>query len=104
MSGIDGILEKMGFTYDKLNTVERETFNKWLGALSNQTLTIDKVKEYVATMRASVEQDLALHDNSRDKDLFLKARLRNYLLLEAMLEAPDKAKKMFEAQLSNLAK
>ncbi len=96
------ILEKWGVKYEDLNAMEKETLNKMLEDLSKTQLTLDKVKTYLATMRDSVEQELTKTGLNSKQDLFLKARLRNYMLLEAFLSTPEKAKQALEQAMKGL--
>jgi hypothetical protein len=96
---IDKILERFGLKYEDLNAVEKETLNNWLNALSQNNLTIEKIREYIKAMKESVERELTKTDHNTKQDIFLKARLRNYILLEDLLSSPERAKKSIEAML-----
>lgn len=96
---VDSILEKFGVTYDKLTPNERETFNAMLAAMQESVLTVEKLRDYINAMKMGVEQELTKHDLGSKQDLFLKARLRNYMLLEAFLQTPVKAKQALENAL-----
>ncbi len=102
MAIIDDILQKFHLKYEDLNSVEREQLTVWLDSLNHQQLTIDKVKLYISSMRDSVEQELTKIGHESKQDIFLKARLRNYMLLESFLSTPDKAKKALEQSLANI--
>jgi len=102
MSLIDEILEKAGLKYEDLNASEKETLFAWDEALAKGQLTVERVKEYLSSMREAVEQELCKHDLGSKQDLFLKARLRNYMLLEAFLSTPEKAKKQMENAVSSI--
>ena len=101
---MDDLLKQYGLKYEDLNPVERETLNTWLAALKQGQLSIEKIKDYIATMRDSVEQELTKIGHESKQDIFLKARLRNYMLLEAFLLTPERAKKMMEKSLSGIKK
>jgi hypothetical protein len=101
---MDEILKKYGLKYEDLNATEKETLNTWLVALQQGQLTIDKIKDYLKTMRDGVEQELTKIGHENKQDIFLKARLRNYMLLEAFLETPERAQKMIEKSLSGIKK
>jgi hypothetical protein len=98
------ILERWGIKYEDLNTAERETLNKMLEDLSKTQLTLDKVRDYISNMKDSVEQELTKTGLNSKQDLFLKARLRNYMLLEAFLSTPERAKKALEQAMTGLVK
>ena len=101
---IDEILEKYNLKYEDLNVAERETLNSWLEALSEKKITLESVREYINAMKGAVEQDLTKVGHDSKQDIFLKARLRNYMLLEAYLTTPEKAKKAFDQAMSGLKK
>lgn len=110
---IDDILEKFNLKYEDLTAVERETLNTWLEALDKSKLTLQGVKTYIATMRDAVEQELTKESMKRPsfwafvfnfrKDNLLKARLRNYMLLEAFLSTPEKARQALERAMTGIA-
>jgi hypothetical protein len=108
---MDSLLEKAGVKYEDLNTAERETYNQWLQSLSTNTLTVGSVREYVEQMKNQVEAELVQFTEPktiweflfrRKKDVYLTARLRNYMLLLSFLTGPEKAKKALERSLSNI--
>ena len=99
----DEILRKHGLKYEDLNAVEKETLNTWVAALQEGQLTTEKIKDYLHAMRDSVEQELTKIGHETKQDIFLKARLRNYMLLEALLSSPERAKAQMEKSLSGIA-
>jgi len=101
---MDDLLKKYGLKYEDLNITEKETLNEWLTALNQGQLTLDKIKDYIHTMKDGVEQELTKIGHENKQDIFLKARLRNYMLLEAFLESPERVKKLIEKSLVNIKK
>lgn len=95
-------LEKIGIPFEKLEEEERATLKKWLENLSRQQITLEDVKNYIRKMADSVAKELCKSKLSKKQDIFLKARLRNYLLLYDFLTAPEKAKQSLEKYLKNL--
>ena len=100
---IDKILEKYGVKYEELKPDEVETLNVWIEAIQKGQLTLEKVREYILIMKNAVEDDVTKTKHNSKQDLFLKARLRNYLLLEAFLSTPEKAKKQLENAMEGFA-
>lgn len=98
----DLFLKKYGLKFEDLNSNEKETYFSMVQAIQESNLTIEKIKEYIKAMRSSVEEELTRYDLGSKQDLFLKARLRNYILLEAMLTTPEKAKKALEDALKRM--
>ena len=65
-----------------------------------------KIKEFVASLKFSVENELSklliTNDESIAKDNRLKARLQDLLLFESLLQSPEKLKRQLESQLANI--
>ena len=101
---IDNVLEKYNLKYDDLNVSEKETLKSWMEALSQKKITLESVQEYLASMRSAVESELTKVGHDTKQDIFLKARLRNYMLLEAFLLTPEKAKKALEEALTGIVR
>lgn len=99
---MDKILERLGLNYSDLSSAERETLHSWVQSLETNELTVDKIREYVGAMRDSVEQELTKTDHNSKQDIFLKARLRNYMLLEGFLSTPERARRAIELQLNSI--
>ena len=99
---IDQLLEKSGLKYEDLNVSERETLNVWMEALQKGQVSVERIKEYIVLMKEAVEQELAKADLGSKHDLFLKARLRNYMLLDAFLSTPERAKQQMENAISGI--
>jgi len=102
MSLVDKVLEKVGLKYDDLNSLEREQLNTWQEALSKNQISVESVKNYISSMRDSVEEELCKTDNGTKQDIFLKARLRNYKLIEAFLTKPEKAQEALDRAVAGL--
>ena len=101
---IDQLLERVGLKYEDLNSAEQETLNIWMEKLQKSAVSVESIREHIAVMKRSVEDDLAKHDLGSKQDIFLKARLRNYMLLEAFLSTPDRAKEQMENAISSMIK
>ena len=113
---MDEILKKLGLKWEDLDTPghagEKEQLRLWLEALQKNQLTTDKIKDSLTSMRYAVEQELVdepeiiwvlfIFPRVNRKHIFLKARLKNYMLIEALLTSPERAKAMLEQMLSNI--
>lgn len=97
---IDDFLEKFNVKYEELEAAERDTLHEMYTAVQQTQLTPEKLKDHIAVMKAGVENELAKSDIGKGQDIFLKARLRNYLLLEAFLMSPERARQALEAALA----
>jgi hypothetical protein len=110
---IDDVLQKVGLKYDDLKVAEKETLERWLGAINQKTITVNGIKEYLEEMRDKVEIDLVVEPEFRRvffglikvpnrKCILLKARLENYLLLLSFMATPEKAKAAMERALAGM--
>jgi len=99
---IEELLQRTGLKYEDLNKAERETLDSWMQSLSKNELTLAGVKSYIVSMRDSVEQELTQVGHNSKQDIFLKARLRNYMLLEGFLSTPERAKQAIEKAISGI--
>lgn len=102
MSIIDTLLDRHNLKWEELTKPERETLMQWTDALQQQSLTLEKVRGFVHSMRDGVEQELAAVGLSDDQDTYLKARLRNLMLLEAFLSGPEKAQAALDRALAGM--
>lgn len=101
---MDELLKIFGvkdLTYDQLSQAERATFHSWLDGLKRNALTISSVHDYIRQLRDAVENELTKPNITSREDLFLKARLRNLLLLDSMLTLPAKAEELLKRQVSS---
>jgi hypothetical protein len=100
---LDKILERLNLKYEDLTREEKDTLEGWLDNLKRKTISLDSIRGHIANMKASVEGELTKTDLSTKQDLFLKARLRNYMLLEAYLSTPERAKKALEEAIEGIS-
>jgi hypothetical protein len=99
---MDEILQKFGLKFEDLSSAERDTLNQWIQSLGKNTLSVEMIRGYISNMKASVEDELTKTDLKTKQDIYLKARLRNYMLLEAFLSTPTKAKEAMEQALAGM--
>lgn len=110
---IQPLLEKFNLTFDDLNEAERKTLISWMEDLSKKTLTLEGVKFHVTALVEAVQHELAGIEEpktlwgwlfQRKRDVYLKARLRNYVMLRDFLTGPERAQTWIETQVSSLRK
>lgn len=113
MSLLDKVLDRIGVEkYEDLSPQEQETFHTMADSLSETKLTLEAFGGYIRELRQRVELELTSMGMKRPsfwaymfnwrKEEGLKARLRNYLLLEAFLDSPGKAKKKVNEALAGM--
>lgn len=95
-------IEETGIRIEDLNAAEKATYDLMLKAVTDSQLTPEKLKDYILSMRDAVENELVREILNTTQDIFLKARLRNYMLLESFLLSPEKAKQALEASIADL--
>ncbi len=123
---IEEVLSPSGLKFEDLNAIERETLFSWLKVLENNQLTLDSVKEYVFSLKGGIENELSYKRETPQnflslasffipfigivrkwyadqEKLYLEARLKNLLLLEAFLTSPEKARKQLEHAVAGIA-
>jgi hypothetical protein len=108
---LDELLEKRGLKFEDLQGEEKQQYISWLNVLEERPLSADDIKTHVRVMREAVENELVDTEEfvthwfakiPNRKHVLLKARLKNYLLIESMLQARENSKKQLEKQLQNL--
>lgn len=115
MQVIEDFLKRVGVeSYEDLNDLEKEEYDRWLQAMASSEITPIDVKNYIAQMKNAVVMQLAdepeyIHSNifpflkrSNPVNMYLKARLKNYILLEAFLGRPDQARAALESHLKQI--
>ena len=99
------MLKKIGLTYEDLNSAEKETLNTWIETLQKGQLSVEKIREYITSLREAVGNEISKEPTFIRIFIFkvenpnlirLQARLRNYILLEAFLSTPERAKEQIE--------
>ena len=98
--------------FDSLSTEERNDVFAIAKASEAKELSIEDLKTHITAMRRVVESKLT--DDTMEmfslwsflfnwkQDYYLKARLRNYILLEEMLFSPEAIRKRAEQQISSI--
>lgn len=92
---LDQLVEKLG-GYDKLDSAEREVYREHLKIIEGKAITIDDSKSFVRNMISAIERALVDTKEKSPESINLKARLKNFLMLEQFLFTPERAKKALE--------
>lgn len=112
----DELLKSFGLDYEQLDTPghtgERDTMMSWLMALKSNALTVEKIRDYIGSMKDSVEKELVntpemetswlFFQRPNRKAVLLKARLQNYMELYAFLTTPERAEEAIKQKLEGL--
>src|ERR1044072_1915474 len=90
MLSLHSLLEKLGLSYDKLTEEEKKTYQQWSDTFTQKEVTIDDLKNFLPSYIDRLEYDQTSYENSKDKDLYLKAALRNAKMMLAFITGPEK--------------
>lgn len=111
MSVTEKIEEKLGLKIEDLNEIEKETYLQMLKQVEKSQLTLDKLLKHIISLRESVTKELIKEPEfnyififkiPNRNQILLKARLQNYVLLEQILTAPQKAQEMLEDMIGSI--
>jgi hypothetical protein len=94
-------LSKKEVDYSDLDEDERQVFKRFATILEKRPPTIDEQLEGMAEMIDSLIGELVDIRTSDPNDTFLKARIKNYLLLKASLSRDEKMKLKVKKQLES---
>lgn len=109
MGLIDNLQEKYKFKVDDLSKEERSDFYAMLSDVQKTELDPQKMRDHMAIMRYTVEKLLIKEPEfvrvfifkfANRKQILLKARLQNYMMLEAFLSSHKKAQQFLEDSLA----
>ena len=100
---LDKIFKKLGIKdWSELTQAEKEQIKNWEKLLEEAKITDDKVKDFLKQQILLIEEELCQPDNSVKKDLYLKARLRNYRSLLNLLEREKQVNKIIEEEINKI--
>ena len=97
------ILKKLGINYEDLRADEKVIYSQWEGMLKDE-ITVDKIQDFLKTQINAIEMEWANPDNSKEKDLYLKAEMRILKTLLSLIEAPKHSEEWLEYYLETLLK
>jgi hypothetical protein len=98
-NAVDELLESLGVTYDELTPDEKHIYSQWYSDLEKRELTMSDIKQYVSDLCDVVCNEMSVPNLTKNQDLYLKARLKNYVLFKAFLSTPERAKKALEQDI-----
>lgn len=121
---MEDVLERYGLTDEKLSKAEEETLMNWLRMIERTEITVEDARKYIRSLRDAAEKEFSeIKRETPDSwlgiatllipllgvirkwyqdqaELGLKHRIRNYILLEAFLSGPERARKALERQMA----
>jgi hypothetical protein len=93
----DKIIKERGLTYENLTLEEKELYQQ--AAKGVKAITLSDLKEHLDSIFFALlleHCDTPDTEEFQDKNKYQKARLKNYALLQAFMEVPDKVAKALE--------
>jgi len=95
MNILDQLVEKLG-GWESLNSEEQALYLEHIKIIEGKAITVEDTRDFVRRMIIIIERLLVdTKENSRESKN-LKARLKNFLLLEDFLYSAERAKKSLE--------
>lgn len=110
---MDKILEQFGLKREDLKAEELEVLNRWAEQVNTQSLSVVDVERYIDEMIGILQDELFGYKTPesfvalifrKKRNIFIEARLRNYMLLKNVLTAPQIAQARIQKQLQHLKK
>ena len=90
---------------EKLNYQERASYQNILAQYKINQITVTDLKLRVADLLFAATRELVEIESSQDeKNIYLKARIKNYLVLLDILTAPEEAERQMSEALKKLEK
>lgn len=91
------LLDSLKLKFEDLTAEERRTYQRWSEQLTAPEVSIDELKAFLPKELEHLEQQAADYTNSQQKDLYLKAAIRNLQMIQAFISGPE-AKKQWLAK------
>jgi len=104
MLSLHSLLEKLGLSYDKLTEEEKKTYQQWADTLTQPETSIEDLKKFLPSYIDRLEYDQTSYENSKDKDLYLKAAIRNAKMILAFITGPEKRREWLERHIEQRIK
>lgn len=127
MGVIDDILAKSGLQFEDLTNAERETLLQWTKALDSNQMDVDTAHDYIKQLKEIVQNELdkLRHESPTptwvgilslfipfygllkkwyedERRIYLEARLRNLMLLDAFFIGPKKARAALDRAIAGM--
>lgn len=100
-NALDEAVEKLG-GWENLSKVEQETYEQHLKIIEGKPISIEDLKVFVRNMITGIERELVDTTENSKESRNLKARLKNFLVLEAFTMSPERAREALERYYKKL--
>lgn len=98
------LLAKFKVKYESLTGEEKLVYDQWNQSLQVPDVSIDDLKQFLSTQLALLHREQNSYENTKDKDLYLKAQIRNLEMILAFITGPDARRKWAAEQIEQLTK
>lgn len=99
----DKLLEEQGISYSELSDAEKEVYRS--ASSGTRAITVSDLQEHFAEILQMLTIELCDTPDSpefQDKNSKLKARVKNYVIMQAFLETPQKVARALEKELEEM--
>ena len=96
------LLEKRGVTAEQLDEQEKTTFESWRKILSEDELTVEKIKEFCRTQIDMIESKWKDLEKENSKKAELIPYHTCYQTIIAVIESPKAARESLENHLNQI--
>lgn len=86
----------------ELDKDEVRDFDRWQRILIAKEIDLENLKDFIKEQKGKAEQEIANPDNTKERDMFLKASLNIYRSLLELIESPRAEKETLEKFLNQL--
>ena len=103
MNLIQELLKKRGIkNLSELDPAEKAIFDRWQKMLTTEDITIERLTEFIKEQKRRAEINIANPDNTKEKDMFLKASLNIYGSLLGLINSPKRERETIIKHLKQL--
>lgn len=90
---MDEILNAFGLKFEEITLDERHDLERMAMVYeSQQQLTFEDIRKAIQAAISTVSAELVIEKEGTVRNIFLKARLMNYMMLDGLLSGPQQAR------------
>src|SRR5579884_2901899 len=104
MSALHNLLEKLGLKYEDLREDEKKIYLEWSSVLAQTEIKIEDLKKFIPLQLSMLEHQQNDYENSKEKDIFLKAQIRNLKMIHAFILGPEQRRQWLEKHINERIK
>lgn len=101
MISIDQLLSRAGVRREELTKEEEQSFLEMYELAKKNDLSVQKIKDIIDELVQNLSLKVSEWDTPKHQDIYIKARLRNYLVLQGALNAKDRVLEQLGDALKN---